>query len=263
MALITERFAHFPTVEAYNQALQEGLIDSTKIVVIDEDNSIWTHGERYNKPRWGEIGDKYNGHDYVDMGEAGIWASCNVGATKPEEYGLYFPWGGTSGKTYTGFYLEENPFYVQGSPSLASKTLWTKYTITPENSESGVPDNKTVLELEDDAAHINMGGIWKMPTVEDFKKLINLCKIDNHTINGVKGILFTLKTDSSKQLFFPTTNPEYSYGYGYYWSSSLYQGSYSSSAYDLWLSYGSWEARSDYYSRGSLYSVRGFIPPKS
>lgn len=133
------------------------------------------------------------------MGEAGIWATCNVGATKPEEYGDYFAWGETEGYadakgdkkfTWNDYKFDNNP---SGSPAEAM----SKY-----NKQDGL----YVLEPEDDAAHIIMGDDWRMPTNKEFDKLKDLCNlewVENYNKTNINGYLFTLKTDESKQLFFP------------------------------------------------------------
>ena len=151
-----------------------------------------------------------NGYDYVDMGEAGKWATCNVGATAPEESGLYFQWGDTQGYTAEQVINGEKEF------------LLTDYKYADENFTD-------VLQPEDDAAHVHMGGDWRMPTTDEFVKLYDLCNISwgNYGESEYNGVLFTLKTDSSKQLFFPAAgylNEEVSYD-GYrtcVWTSSLY-----------------------------------------
>ena len=135
----------------------------------------------------------FNGHEYVDMGDAGIWATCNIGATKPEEYGLYFAWGETTG------YANANG---------EKKFTWNDYKFGTQNdlSKYNSTDKLTTLELEDDAAHVNMGGDWVIPSPDAFFTLIMLCNsevIENYKETGVKGILFKLKTDNSKELFFP------------------------------------------------------------
>ncbi|MBR3609326.1 MAG: hypothetical protein IKL50_05525, partial [Bacteroidales bacterium] len=91
-----------------------------------------------------------NGKGYVDLGLSVKWATCNVGATTPEEYGYYFAWGETTPKTtyYWSAYK-----YCNGTDD-----SMTKYCT---NSKYGIVDNKTTLELTDDAAHVNWGGSWR------------------------------------------------------------------------------------------------------
>lgn len=138
---------------------------------------------------------------------------------------MYFAWGETDGyKNATdkpGGFTWSSLKYCSDD----SGEIFSKYVNTPWNSWNGVADNKTILEPEDDAAHIHMGGKWRMPTSKEFSELTQNCDWSYTTKNGVYGALFTSKTDKSKQLFLP--------GYGYaldnklngsdiqYWSSSL------------------------------------------
>ena len=106
-----------------------------------------------------------NGHEYVDLGlPSGLkWATCNVGAASPEEYGGYYAWGETEEKeyyswgTYKYFYFDENRNYSI-----------TKYCT---ESDYGIVDDKIILEPEDDVAHVKWGGTWRMPTETDFDEL--------------------------------------------------------------------------------------------
>lgn len=159
-----------------------------------------------------------NGYDYVDMGEAGIWASCNIGANSPEDPGLYFAWGETKGYTSEQIQEKEHSF-DQDNYKFGTEDNITKY-----NSIDGL----TTLELEDDAAHINMRGNWRMPTKEEFEKLHKLCDHTASNINGLNVVIYTLLTDRSKQLIFPHTfgysgNSGSVFGeYGFsFWTSSL------------------------------------------
>lgn len=168
---------------------------------------------------------KYNGYEYVDFGlpSGTLWATCNIGATKPEDTGLYFAWGETKG--YTGV-------------TDAKKIEWSYYKFTKEtngndNSSTVVfskynsVDNKTELDLEDDAAHVNMGGDWYMPSQEQFIELINNTKNNLGEKNGVSGVIFTSKEDESKTMFIPNTgdfdgNNQYGLGiWVWLWSKSL------------------------------------------
>ena len=150
-----------------------------------------------------------NGYDYVDMGEAGIWATCNVGAGKPEEVGSMYAWGETDGR--------DDP-YGDGYKFGDDEQNPTKYNSI---------DNKRTLDLEDDAAHVVMGGDWRMPTKKEYELLIELCNssyIDNYNNSGAYGTLFTLKKNSSKQLFLPYIKKYYpAWPYQEYWTSNLYE----------------------------------------
>ena len=168
-----------------------------------------------------------NGHEYVDLGlPSGIkWATCNVGANSPEDYGYHFAWGETSPKDE---YTEDAYKYSNGNGDM------TKYCT---DSYYGKVDNKTTLELVDDAAHVNWGGKWRMPTTAEQDELRNNCTWTSTTQNGVKGYKVTSKKNGNS-IFLPAAgyrNNDYlsSAGdNGNYWSSSLDSGS-SGRAYDL------------------------------
>lgn len=105
-----------------------------------------------------------NGHEYVDLGlpSGTLWATMNIGANSPEEYGDRFAWGETETKTYFDY---SNYKYFTGGPL-------SKY----ENS-SVDGDDKIILDLEDDAAYINWGTPWKIPSREECQELIDNCDI--------------------------------------------------------------------------------------
>ncbi len=157
-----------------------------------------------------------DGHEYVDLGllSGTLWATCNVGADSPEGYGNYYAWGETTCK---GAYDWETYKWCNGS----AKTL-TKYCT---KSNCGTVDEKTVLELEDDAAHANWGGGWRMPTEEEWRELMDRCTWTWTAQNGVKGRKVT--GPNGKSIFLPAAG-YYDDGsllsvgiYGIYWSSSI------------------------------------------
>ena len=172
-----------------------------------------------------------NGHDYVDMGEAGKWATCNVGANYPPQPGLYFAWGETQGYTaeQVGFFRNFTWYDYKHGKGDRNHIKLAKYCYDSTCGYDGFTDNLTTLELADDAAHVHMGGDWRMPTSDEWVKLFELCNIspvNDYEGMGVEGLLFTLKTDSSKQLFFPYAGycvggEAHNFGSTYVWSSSL------------------------------------------
>ncbi|MBQ2447953.1 MAG: InlB B-repeat-containing protein, partial [Bacteroidales bacterium] len=182
-----------------------------------------------------------NGYEWVDLGlPSGLkWATCNVGATSPEGYGDYFAWGETSPKSN---YAWSTYKYCNGS----SSTL-TKYNT---NSSNGTVDNKTTLDLSDDAARANWGGQWRMPTKAEQDELRNNCTWAWNTENGVNGYQVTSKPNGNS-IFLPAaglrhgTSVVFDGSYGHVWSSSLNESS-PSFAYTLtfdlgsvcWLDYG-------------------------
>ena len=108
-------------------------------------------------------------YEYVDLGLPSQlkWAKYNIGATNEEEAGLYFQWGDTQG--YTAEQV--------GDGEGLKKFDWASYKFSIDGSNSNfskynASDSKTVLDPEDDAAHVNMGGNWRMPTFEEYKELL-------------------------------------------------------------------------------------------
>ncbi|MBR5324708.1 MAG: hypothetical protein IKV14_07840, partial [Muribaculaceae bacterium] len=158
-----------------------------------------------------------NSHEWIDLGLSVKWATCNVGADTPEEYGDYFAWGETSPKTTYNWSTYK---YCNGSP-----TSMTKYCT---NSEYGTVDNKTTLELSDDAARVNWGGKWRMPTSAEQGELCNAsnCTWTWTTQNGVNGYKVTSKKNGNS-IFLPAAGFRYGSDLsdagseGFYWSSSL------------------------------------------
>ena len=157
-------------------------------------------------------------HEYVDLGLSVNWATCNIGANRPEDYGNYYAWGETETKS---IYDWSTYKWCNGS-----NNSLTKYNT---NSTSGTVDNKTVLDPEDDAASANWGGDWRMPTVTEFEELISNTTgtwygKNNTEFNGVAGYKYVSKKEgyTDKYIFLPATS--YSgdgTGLNYYWSSSL------------------------------------------
>ena len=152
----------------------------------------------------------------VDLGLSVKWATMNVGANAPEESGDYFAWGETEPRHY---YYWSNYKWCDGSYN----TL-TKYCT---DSEYGTVDNKTTLDSEDDAAHANWGGSWRMPTFNEIKELESKCSWEWTVQNGVNGM--TVTGPNGNSIFLPAagyhwdSNLGYVDRYGYYWSSTLHQ----------------------------------------
>ncbi len=148
----------------------------------------------------------------VDLGLAsGVkWASFNVGATKPEEYGKYFAWGETEPKSV---YSWDNYFDTTDGGS-----TFTKYAA----------DKKMVLDPEDDAAYVALGGSFRMPTKEDWEELYENCTwtwTTDYNSTGASGMIVT--GPNANSIFLPpaglreSTEEDVGFG-GYYWASSLY-----------------------------------------
>ncbi len=163
-----------------------------------------------------------NGYEYVDLGLSVKWATCNVGASSPEEYGDYFAWGETQPKSTYDWSTYK---WCRGSYDTQTKYCTDSYY--------GTVDNKTTLELSDDAARANWGGSWRIPTDAELTELREQCTWTWTTQNGVYGYKVTSKKSgyTNKSIFLPAAGYRYDSSlrnagsYGYYWSSSLNTGS--------------------------------------
>lgn len=154
---------------------------------------------------------------YIDLGLSVNWATCNIGATKPEEYGKCFAWGEVESKKQ---YKWDNYKWCNGD----------QYTI---NKYKVGLDNKILLDDDDDVATYLWGGTWRMPTRGEIDELLNNCTYAYITQNGQTGMKFTsLKPGySNKSIFLPMRSPMLGY-----WSKSLSQNA--QQAYTLFLNAG-------------------------
>ncbi len=199
----------------------------------------------------------------VDMGLSVRWASCNVGASRPEEYGDYFAWGEVSGymdgKTDFDW---SNYRWCDGGDMYAL----TKYNTATPSSYGPVTDNKTQLdisvnpEMNDDVARSRWGGNWRMPTKAEFEELLNPdnCDAAWGTRNGVRGCQITSrKTGNSIFLpaagFFPGNSLGMNGYAGYYWSSTL-EPSFPPDA--CYFEFNEYETKMVQYPRSCGHSVR-------
>ena len=170
-----------------------------------------------------------DGHDWVDLGlpSGTKWATCNVGATTPEAYGNYYAWGETT----------------------------TKYSYSSSNYNYS--DDPKTLPLESDAAYVNWGASWRMPTETEIRELKDKCtwtwKTKGYTVTGPNGNSIFLPAAGSRS----NQDLHDAGSYGYYWSSSLYTN-YSYYAY--YLSFYSSNVGSYYYYRYCAFFVRPVLP---
>jgi len=239
----------------------------------------------------GSTSNMVNGHEYVDLGLSVKWATMNVGATEvagtkknshtgeKDCYGEYYAWGETSPKDS---YTWSNLKYCSGT---TYKGPFTKYVAS---STFGTVDNKTTLELTDDAARENWGGTWRMPTITEQQELIDNCywewttSYNGVSVNGY--IVYKAKSDSDKgkkkysgistttagsyslsdpHIFLPAAGYRgdtslYNVGANSYYRSSSLNTSYSNYAYYVYF-YSSnvgWKDSYRYYGR----SVRAVCP---
>ena len=181
----------FSSISEYETAKSGGTLITPNVSFVNEANNV-----RYLP----ELDDPYNGHEYVEIG--GLkWATMNIGASQPSDYGLYFAWGETQG--YTGEQVgsgEEQKYFGWADYKYGNGTSSPNYTgMTKYNLSDGL----VTLEATDDAAVANWGGSWRMPTTAEFQALGAAVNTVYTQVNNVYGILCTDKTDSSKTLFFP------------------------------------------------------------
>lgn len=156
-------------------------------------------------------------HEAVDLGLTVKWATCNVGASSPEKEGDYFAWGETSPKSNYNWST-----YKWGK----SETDLTKYNT---QSYQGTVDGMTRLELEDDAAYVNWGREWRMPTDKEWDELRMCCTWTWTRQNNTDGYKVTSKMPgyTDKSIFLPAAGVwvntyRYYFGeFGYYWSSVI------------------------------------------
>ena len=167
--------------------------------------------------------------EWIDLGLPSglLWASCNVGATVPEEYGDYFAWGETEPKREYTLSNYKWCVYYPDSGGIS----WTKYCNDSILGYNGYFDSLTTLEPCDDAATVNMGGGARTPTVAEWQELVDNATFKWTSINGVNGEL--VKGKNGNSIFLPAAG---SYGEwdssengigssGSYWTGSLDEGS--------------------------------------
>ena len=210
-----------------------------------EDKSFTTEGNS-----GGGSGDE---HAYVDLGLPSglLWATRNVGASSPEDYGDYFAWAETQPKSYYDWSTYQytcNDDY----------NGLTKYCNDSDYGCNGFTDNLTTLQPGDDAATANWGSGARMPTKQEWEELRDYCSSVWTTQNGVNGRRFT--GPNGNTLFLPAAGSRWSDeliragSYGYYWSSSL-DTDYPEGAWYFDF-YSAGYAYMNYYSRDIGRSVR-------
>ena len=190
-------------------------------------------------------------NDWVDLGlpSGTLWATMNVGANSPEEYGDYFAWGETTPKDVYDWSTYK---WCKGSDH-----TMTKYCTSSSYGFNGFVDNKTELDPEDDAAYVNWGPSWCMPTLDQLYELKDECTWTKKTQNGIYGCLVT--GPNGNTMFLPAAG--YQNGgalenvnsWGYYWSSTL-RTTASNNAHILYF-YSNTPLRADVY-RENGRSVR-------
>ena len=181
------------------------------------------------------------------MGLSVKWANFNIGASKPEDYGDYYAWGEIE--------IKKDYSWETYKLSEGSRDLLTKYNT---KGEHGVNDKWPTLSVEDDVAHIKLGGTWRMPTMEEYNELKEKCTWSWTNLNGVNGYTATSKINGNS-IFIPASGNRYGDSLycvgtdGIYWSSSFY-------SYDpanaFRLGFDSKFVEMDFFDRYDGFSVR-------
>lgn len=159
--------------------------------------------------------DSSAGHEYVDLGLSVKWATCNIGASSPEEYGDYYAWGETETKDA---YSWDTYKWCK-----AHAFTNTKYCIYMDYGEV---DGKASLDPEDDVAHVKWGGNWRMPVDAEARELIDKCTWTRTKQGGVRGYKVTSKINGNS-IFLPAAGARINGGryfnghYGSYWTATL------------------------------------------
>ena len=191
----------------------------------------------------------------LDLPSGTVWAKCNVGASSPEGYGDFFAWGETSTKTT---YNWDTYKWCNGS-----NTTMTKYCTEPSYGNNGFTDDKDELDPEDDAASVNWGPAWRMPSMEQIDELRSECTWTWTTMNDVNGYKITGPNGNS--IFLPAAGLSYDSSltgvgtYGAYWSRTFYSGR-PSDAWYMWFNSGDYGK--GYGFRYNGFRVRPVCPPE-
>lgn len=139
---------------------------------------------------------KENGFEYVDLGlpSGTMWATCNVGADKPEDEGLLFQFGRVDGYRYGDI---NNKFRTNKQNKQDTGSEYMPLTVSGKSYKKNA-----ILNLKDDAAHVHMHGKWRMPTKCQLEELIDNTTYEIKTINNTSGMLFTSNINEH-QMFIP------------------------------------------------------------
>ena len=199
-----------------------------------------------------------NGHEYVDLGLSVKWATCNLGASSPEELGDKYAWGEV--QTKQDFTWNNYQLCVNGDYTKLTKYCPKDYWLYDNFSES-VIDNKTQLEFEDDAARVHLGGTWAIPSDSEINELIdpnNCVWIKSHR-NNVAGYEVISKINGNS-IFIPFMDKfDNGEGVGIYWASTITFTQHPEMGYALYLredknigTWGAWERYWGWYIRPVL-----------
>lgn len=193
-------------------------------------------------------------HEFVDLGLSVKWATCNIGSLHPEGLGVKFAWGETESKSE--YDMENYKYYVRTEYE-EDEYGYSHYNYIM-NKYNDV-DGKDVLDPSDDAATVNWGGSWRMPTRAELEELHDNCSVNETMLNDVPVIKLTGPNGNS--IFFPYSKNDYYY----YWTGSLYgNGIYNYDyAYGFCIYYSNKEVkfgRSNEVARPNVRYIRPILP---
>lgn len=155
----------------------------------------------------------------VDLGLSSRWSSCNLGANSPEELGDYYAWGE----------IEPKRCFDRDNYRWFSQDLSTKYGMIGDSARLNT-NILSQLDIRDDAAHLLLGGSWRLPNLKDIRELYDKCEWTWCKMNGINGCIITSKVDGHTDcsIFLPAAgcicqSKKINLGFmGYYWSSAIY-----------------------------------------
>ena len=174
------------------------------------------------------VSGRASGYEYVDLGLSVMWATCNVGASRPSDSGQFFAWGELTAKSeYT---WATYSFLTEGTNK--DNAQFSKYVF---DGNSNVTDNLKQLEAADDVAGVSLSGGWRMPTKEEFEELISNCTWKWTKVEGVDGYVVRSRTTGyeNNSIFLPAVgyfqkkSVQSKGSRGCYWSASMGTHSYS------------------------------------
>ena len=226
-------YSHF-TIKIYSSDSRTMTINSDKTLEIKRSKRTTASNIEY-------LADKLI-YEFVDLGLSVCWATCNVGAYFPEDYGDYFAWGDTA-TYYKPGHAQSDAESIVWKDDKSTGYVWetykysngtgsslTKYCNDKSKGYEGYTDSDTTLLYVDDVAHYKWGGNWRMPTRAEFDELIDGCDCEVTTQNGVKGLKATSRMDPNQSIFLPAAGLRHGKSLGLvitngeYWSSSLDTG---------------------------------------
>ena len=211
---------------------------SDRVRVVDGKNNTSTTNRDLRNRLVFDDEDEKDPHTYVDLGLSVYWATCNIGATSPEEYGDYYAWGelGTYyqiDSEYKSISLKSDKtdgysWYSYSYCNLSGTAL-TKYCNKGLYGNYNYADYNLTLELKDDVANELWGGNWRIPTKQEVEELVKNCNWRWATINGVNGYIVTSKKAgfTDKSIFLPAAGYVKSKKFkqqtkcGYYWTGTV------------------------------------------